>query len=53
MKRMRKQNYIHIGEKSCGYPKNLSTLGKNLDKSKNEKMNQQNCFHRDRLRNNW
>ena len=38
---MRKQNYIHIGEKSCGYPKNLSTLGKkNLDKSKNEKMNQ-------------
>ena len=23
---MRKQNNVHIGEKSCGYPKNLYTL---------------------------
>ena len=25
---MRKQNNVHIGEKSCGYPKNLYTLEK-------------------------
>ena len=33
MERMRKQNNVHIGEKSCGYPKNLYTLEKKIQTS--------------------